>query len=108
MMRRILGWLLFGLAFVAAFLVVKEFKSSLFRSASIQEAGDAATVAAEKQIKSAQGNATSNKSATEILVDNARTDITTTLDAAKTDKEKRIAASNFFFGAYFLKYSDSR
>jgi hypothetical protein len=68
----------------------------------MEEASDAVSTNTGKQIKLAQGNATPNKSATEIIVDKARTDVTTTLDAAKTDKEKRIAASNFFFGAYFL------
>lgn len=100
--RRILATLAVGVAFVVAFLVVKEFKTLLFRQSSIQEASDAVSATTEKQIKLAQGNATSNKSTTEILIDKARTDVTTTLDAAKTDKEKRIAASNFFFGVYFL------
>jgi hypothetical protein len=104
--RRILETVAVGIAFVAvfvaAFLVVKEFKTSLFRPASMEEAGDAVSATTEKQVKLAEGKATPNKSATEILADKARTDVTTTLDAAKTDKEKRIAASNFFFGAYFL------
>jgi hypothetical protein len=100
--KRILATLAVGIAFVAAFLVVKEFKTSLFRQSSMQEASDAVSASTETQIKLAQGNATPNKSATESLVDKARIDVTTTLDAAKTDKAKRIAASNFFFGAYFL------
>ena len=102
--RRILATLAVGIAFVAAFLVVKEIKTSLFRQSqsSMEDAGEAVSATTEKQIKLAQGNATQNKSATEILVDKARTDVITTLDATKTDKDKRIAASNFFFGAYFL------
>jgi hypothetical protein len=101
-MRRILETLAVVIAFVAAFLLVKEFKTSLFTSASVQEASDTASATAEKQIKLVQDNATANKRATENLVGKGRNDITATLDAAKTDKEKFVAASNFFFGAYFL------
>jgi hypothetical protein len=100
--RRILETVAVGIAFVAAFLVVKDFKTSLFRSTSMQDASDRVSAATEKQIQLAQGGSPPNKTATEILADKARTDITTTLDTATTDKEKRIAASNFFFGAYFL------
>jgi hypothetical protein len=75
-MRRILGTLAFGIAFVAA--------------------------NAEKRIKIARDEATANKTATEALAERGLNDITSTLEAAKTDKKKLVAASNFFFGAYFM------
>ena len=101
-MRRILETLAVAIACVGAFLLVKEFKTSLFSSASMQEASDTASATAEKQIKLAQDKATENKSATEILAKKSRKDITATLDATQTDKAKFVAASNFFFGTYFL------
>jgi hypothetical protein len=101
-MRRILETLAVAIACVGAFLLVKEFKTSLFSSASMQEASDTASATAEKQIKLAEDQATENKSATEILAKKSRKDITATLDATQTDKAKFVAASNFFFGTYFL------
>jgi len=101
--RRILGTLAVGIAFVATFLLVKEFKTSLFTSASMQEASDTASATAEQRL---QDNATSTKSATETLIEKGRNDITATLDAAKTDKEKIVAASNFFFWSILSKHAD--
>lgn len=100
--RRILETLAVIVAFVVAFLLVKEFKTSLFTSASMQEFSDATTARAEKKIKIAQDQATPTKSAAEILSEKGHSDINMTLNSAKTDKEKFVAASNFFFGAYFL------
>jgi hypothetical protein len=100
--RRILETLAVIVAFVVAFLLVKEFKTSLFTSASMQEASDTTTASAEKKIKIAQDQASPNKSTTETLSEKAHSDINTTLNSVKTDKEKFVAASNFFFGAYFL------
>jgi len=50
-MRRSLGTLASGIAFVAAFLLVKELKTAWFTSASMQKASDTAAANAEKQIK---------------------------------------------------------
>jgi hypothetical protein len=94
---RVLKTIAVGVTFVAAFLLVKEFKTLLFESASMQEASDAVTATAEKEIKLAQEKATDNKqSATENLIEKGRNHLTATLGAPKTDKEKFVAASNFF------------
>lgn len=101
-MRRVFETLAVCIAFGAAFLLVRELKTSWFTSASMQEGSDAASAIADKGIKIARDKATTNNTATEMLVEKGRNDATATLGAAKTEKEKSIAASNFFFGAYFL------
>lgn len=102
MIKRILGGLAVALAFTAAFVLVKEFKTSWFASSSMQEAGAAASSEAERAIRTAKIQATPDKSATEVLAEKGRRDMTAALNDSATDKRKLISASNFFFGAYFL------
>jgi hypothetical protein len=102
MIKRILGGLAFALAFAAAFILVRELKSSWFASTSMQEAGETASATADKEVRAAQNQATSGKTATEILVDKSRKEMTATLSETTTDKKKLMSASNFFYGAYFM------
>ncbi len=102
MSKSVLGRVLFFVAFVIAFVVVKEFKIQWFESTAMQEAVERATDRTEQEIKSAETLATLDRSATEVLVDNAHRSAATALSSAKSTKDKLVAASNFFFGAYFL------
>ena len=68
----------------------------------MQKASQAASREIDQRIQTAQREATPDKSATEILMQQSQDDVATELKGLATDKEKRVAASNMFFGAYFL------
>lgn len=102
MSKSVLGRVLFVVALVITFVVAREFKTQWFESRAMQEAGERATDKTEQEIKSAQTDATLNKSATEILVDKAYRSAAAAVSSAKSTKEKLVSASDFFFGAYFL------
>jgi hypothetical protein len=102
MSNPILRGVLFFAAFVVGFIVVREFKIQWFESREWQGAGERAADKIEQEIKSAQTDANLDKSATEILMDKARSDIAEVMSSAKSTKEKLVATSNIFFGAYFM------
>ena len=102
MIKRILGYFAFALALAVAFVLVKELKTSWFASSSMQEAGAVASADADKAIRTAQTQATPDKTATEVLLEKSREDMAAALNESATDKKKLISASNFFFGAYFM------
>ncbi len=96
------GKLIFVVVFVISFLAVKELKSQWFQSRSMQETSERGAANTEQEIKAAQSQATTEKSTTEVLVEKSYKNAITTLNTSNTEKQKLTAASNFFFGAYFL------
>ncbi len=92
MIKRILGALAVALAFAVAFVLVRELKSSWFASSSMGDAGEAASIDADKAIRTAQSQATANKTATEILVEKSRKETTAALSENTTDKKKLVSA----------------
>jgi hypothetical protein len=70
--------------------------------AGMQTGSRAASTYAAQEIESAQEHATANRSASDILQERSSTAVAAILNSAKTADEKYFAASNLFFGAYFL------
>jgi len=100
--KSLIGSVVAVIAFIVAFIVVKEFKSIWYESQSFKEASVSVTSEVEKEIQSAKSQATPEKSTTEILIEESQKKINSTLDNSATKKKKLVAASNMFFGAYFL------
>lgn len=102
MSKSVLGSLLVVAVAVIAFIGVKELKVYWFQSTSEQKAKERVTEKVDQEIRSAQSRASAEKSATEVLVEQSRKNIANTLSSASTQKQKLVAASDIFFGAYFL------
>ena len=102
LLKTFVGKLIFVIAFVAAFWVVKEGKQAFVHSTAMENASVKAAETINQEIQTAQAQATSTKSATDVLAERAKKNADATLAATNTDKQKRVVASNFFFGAYFL------
>jgi hypothetical protein len=96
------GKLILVVAFVISFLAVKELKSQWFQSVSMQAASESASAEMGQEIELAQNLASTEKNTTEVLFERGHKYAASTLNAAKTEKEKLVVASNMFFGAYFL------
>ena len=85
-------------ACVLAFYVTKEAQIHLFQSQSMQDVNEKVSA----DIKTAQDQATVEKTKTMIRVEKLRKDTASTLNAASTEKKKLSIAANIFFGAYFM------
>ena len=102
LLKTFAGKALFVVAFVLAFFLVKEGKQILVRENAMSSATSKVNETMAGEIKNAQAQATQEKSATEVLSDNLKKQLSATLEAANTEKQKIVVASNTFFGAYFL------
>jgi hypothetical protein len=88
---------------ILAFYVTKEAQIHWFQSQSMQEeVSKKISADMENDIKTAQDQATVEKTKTMILVEKLRKDTAFTLNAASTEKQKLSIAANIFFGAYFM------
>jgi len=106
-LKSIFSNILVVIAFAGTFMLVKEFKSEWYNSKSNEDASISAANKTAREIQHAQSQSTSEISATEILVEKAHENVKNTLDSTIGNKDKLIAASNMFFGAYFLKHTNS-
>ena len=100
--KSLTGKVLFAVVFVVAFWLVKEGKQTLVKENAMNTASTQAGEAVEREIKTAQAQATQEKSTTDVLAENSKKKLSATLDVTNTDKKKVVVASNTFFGAYFL------
>ena len=81
---------------VLAFYVSKEAQIDWFQSLSMQEGSEKVSADMENDIKTAQDQATVEKTKTMILVEKLRKDTASTLNAASTEKQKFSIATNIF------------
>ena len=96
------GILVMVVAGVLAFYVTKKAQIHWFQSQSMQETSEKVSADTENDIKTAQNQATVEKTKTMILAEKLRKDTASTLNAASTEKQKLSIAANIFFGAYFM------
>ena len=95
------GKLIFVVVFVISFLAVKELKTQWFQSIDMQDASKRVAHEMEENIKSAQNQATKDRSTIEVLQQESYKKTANALSSASTVKEKLTVASDLFFGAYF-------
>jgi hypothetical protein len=100
--KSLAGKVLFVVVFVLVFLLVKEGKQIVVRENAMSNASAQASETMAGEIKNAQAQATQEKSATDVLAENSKKQLSATLEAANTEKKKIVVASNTFFGAYFM------
>jgi hypothetical protein len=89
------------LASVLSAALVNELQS-VWSASSVQKVSKELSADADKVIRTAQTQATSDKAASDILADKGRKEATAKLNAATTDKKKLVLASRFFYGSYFI------